>query len=266
MGNQYASDPYSLSMGDPRTAPMGQGVNAGMALPNLDPKKKPTLDPMTYMASRTSAAQMAGGPQTPMPQPTPAQPQAPSQQVYGTFYGAQGRQDAPVPLTADDQQFEQRGRDLQARSSGQRTSAQISNDAAYEEQQHEQARQGALRMLAGRGFAPSSALGLQYERDTDRQVAELMERRRFDAEQAAQQDYGQWLDQSNQRANTRADQAFRTRQADESQRQFAQTEADKKRAREWWRPENWFGGEAPVPAIAGAAARAYVGGTAKAGK
>lgn len=241
MPNQFTTDPYAKPRpsafdylsGQGGAAPMqrtlGQSVNE--ALPNLDPGKMGMVDRVASRsqmpATSTVRAPATSGPQT-----------------FEEFYGQQ------APGAREDALFSQQGADLRGRASGKRSSTQIASDLQYEEQERERARSATLRMLAGRGFAPSSALGLQYERDVDRNVSELMERRRATREQQAQEQYIDFLAQAEQRRRDREAERLAQAQLEQQQAQFT-TEQKRKRRLE---PLEW------ISRIAGGFATLFPGG------
>lgn len=238
------------------------------ALPNLDPGKMSYLD---EMAKPMSAA--PGG--------------DPKEVELGSATGA---------YAGDERQFAQARDRASRRAAGERSSAEVGVDSLDADQARYQAEADASRRLASQGFAPASALGLEYAKSTDRMVAELMDRRRAEREARGQQDLLSLFSMGEQRRSDRAAGARQLRGQDmqdsqyrlgeqnrqvnfqqslaEQQRQFEAEGQRKKREQEWWRPENWTAEGVGKVAGAGMAAAtgnyplaaATLAGTASSGK
>lgn len=222
--NQYNSNVGSAldlmaskGLQDPRKRPIAADLNLGTALPNMDPgKMSASPDVMQSMAQA--------------PQPAAGRTQS-FEEFYGSAKEAAGAR--------DDSAFSGEGDRLKGRASGKRTSMDIEAEGLEQARVRQQLQEQASRSLQSRGFAPSSQLGLDYQKDVDRQVAELMVRRQIAQEQGAQQDYMGWLAQSEARRGRREDESHRERQEVEQRRQFDTQQREARQKREWWRPGNW---------------------------
>lgn len=222
--NQYTDMTGYLSQRDARSMPIGASANAGYAMPNLDPLKMGTTDALARKSALTlpqyqamqQDPQVAGAMQAGQATPGVQQPAGARTQSYDQFYGSPQAGQAQ----RDDVAFNDAGTQLAGRASGKRTSKDIEAEGLYAQQQRDQGSAASLRALQSRGFAPGSALGLDYQNLVDRQVAELMTRRQADQEKTAQGQYVEWLGQAETRRRNREAEALAQQQEQERKRQF----------------------------------------------
>lgn len=195
----------------------GEGAPAPQAMPNLDPAKmgiREVGDNQWQADSGDANSILRFMSQYNAPRQAP-----PAQYDEGN----------PIE---DDLEFRQAREDARSRASGKRSSAQISVDSLDADQMRGQMQQRAARELAARGFAPSSAIGLEYAKDTDRQVAEMMERRRAASEESGRRDLLTLLAQGEARRSGRAGDAYRMDALDQQEGQYMRTLAEQQRSRD----------------------------------
>lgn len=214
--NQYASGDAMDYLANSGQQTVGAGVNAGTALPNLDPKKMSAMD---QVATRRAPLALAAGPQpastySPIFQPAPAGGPDSRYQQYMTPQEAQGARGSV--------DFAAQGTQLKQQAGGQTSPKQQEADAIDAQRLNNNMRAMASRDLQSRGFADASSLGLDYARDIDRQVGELMIRRQADHEKSAQQDYMTWMAQNEARRQALQNEAMQRQRLAMDQNQFDQ--------------------------------------------
>jgi hypothetical protein len=221
MANQFTNDPTQ----DPSSATVGASVNRG-GLPNMDPRKTAGYNP-NDLGSMVDYFGGKGGSQSVTPftdalgRPVT---RIPGMSSYGAQPSAPAAGGAPPPPPASaggdpnalDDQF---GSDLKARAGGKRSPLEMQSDAMEAARAREQAASANRARLARYGFAPSSSLGLAYANQTDRQVAELMDRRQMQRETDARSSYMEYLSANEQKRKALEDEQ-RQRQALEAQTQY----------------------------------------------
>lgn len=244
--NQFAPGGFAAPRGpnDGMMQSLASGVNANATpLPNLDPNKIGANTPGVSGAT-DALARYAPGPWAPQVK-NQLEGQGYVQAVGNQSYGIDPRStDKPYDPLRD--QIDQ----AQARTRGQVTGSEIESEGNEASQLRSTLQAAAMRSLTSRGFAPSSALGLNYASSADRQVAELMERRRTERETAARGQLTTLLaQQETRRANlTREQQTATNTQVQQDQYTTTmanqQREAELRRQQEeeqraWWNPDNW---------------------------